>query len=349
MIPGTVPIGGPLAPTDLTDRYPTHDALYGKGGWRNVILAADRDAIPAERRVVGMVVGVIEEGKTYQLNAEPWAYDVTDWTELVFNPSTDIFYTNLNPVPVTLGGIIAGTTFDHVNITGVMDMLLYPQLTPAFSYFHVDGYASMAFDVGHVFPSGSHLFQWHTTNGAYVVLNSVSIYDYTGGVTLATGLANDGSESIVIPYAITKTVKANHSFRVRAENTSHVFFAGYMTMSWLWRRYVGNSMDPMLDEAGIEALTTSNALTGSVGGTFSFTSPGYKYFAIPTSSGAATVARDTGTNLNVAMADASDGYGEPGAIGSRLLTLTNVNGYSHNYRIYRTKHVINGSMSILIG
>ena len=36
------------------------------------------------------------------------------------------YYTNLNPVPNKVGGINAGTTFDNIAITKVLDMLLYP-------------------------------------------------------------------------------------------------------------------------------------------------------------------------------------------------------------------------------
>lgn len=36
------------------------------------------------------------------------------------------YYTNLNPVPNKVGGIDAGTTFENISITKVLDMLLYP-------------------------------------------------------------------------------------------------------------------------------------------------------------------------------------------------------------------------------
>jgi hypothetical protein len=39
-------------------------------------------------------------------------------------------YTNLTPVPVTLGGIEAGSTFDDTPITDVLDQLLYPYQEP---------------------------------------------------------------------------------------------------------------------------------------------------------------------------------------------------------------------------
>lgn len=362
MIPGTVPVAGPFAPTAETDSYATHDAKYGKDGWRNVANAAERDTIPELRRNAGMVVGVQDEGRWYALKPEPWVYDETDWDEIVFNASTDIYYTNTTPVPETLGGILQGSTFDHVNITGVLDTLLYPQLNPAFTMFRVDGMTSMQFEVGDVFAAGDHLFTWTTSNPAYVIADTISIYNHTGGTTLATGLPNDGTETVNVPSAITKTSRAAHYFRIAGENSKHLLFARYFSMEWLWHRYVGDSADPMLDEAGLQALLVDNGLSKLMTGTFSFTSPGYKYFAFPADSGwinpyngnfyvkQVESIRDYATNLNIAMADDTDGYTNvTNGINHRTVTLTNVFGYNRTYYVYRTKHVINGSVTIVTG
>ncbi len=40
--------------------------------------------------------------------------------------STDLRYTNLQPVPQTLGGVLVGTTFNSMPIQQVLDTLLYP-------------------------------------------------------------------------------------------------------------------------------------------------------------------------------------------------------------------------------
>lgn len=47
-----------IVPSDSQDTYATHEALYGKGGHRSVSSIAERDAIPADRREVGMSVYV---------------------------------------------------------------------------------------------------------------------------------------------------------------------------------------------------------------------------------------------------------------------------------------------------
>lgn len=61
-IPGSVRVAGFIAPTDSTDTYPTHDDLYGKGGYKIVADITARDAITPGRRKEGMLVKVIDAG-----------------------------------------------------------------------------------------------------------------------------------------------------------------------------------------------------------------------------------------------------------------------------------------------
>ena len=56
-----------IARTNHADTYATHDSFYGKGGWREVNTLDERNAIPEERRRIGMVVYVRETFKAYLL------------------------------------------------------------------------------------------------------------------------------------------------------------------------------------------------------------------------------------------------------------------------------------------
>lgn len=58
--------------TDL-DTYATHDAEYGKGGFRSVDTNEKRDAIPAARKVKGMVVRVNDTGLHWVWTGSAWA------------------------------------------------------------------------------------------------------------------------------------------------------------------------------------------------------------------------------------------------------------------------------------
>lgn len=65
-IPGTV-VNSRIVPSDSNDLYATHDAQYGRDGWRSVADIAERDAITNLRRKEGMIAWVAYDGTAYQL------------------------------------------------------------------------------------------------------------------------------------------------------------------------------------------------------------------------------------------------------------------------------------------
>lgn len=67
----------PVVPFDTTDAHATHEAKWGKGGYRSVQSTAERDGIPALRREAGMLVWVIDTQKAWRLDAS-----LTTWTEV---------------------------------------------------------------------------------------------------------------------------------------------------------------------------------------------------------------------------------------------------------------------------
>ena len=71
-----------ISTTDPSDTYATHDAAYGKGGFRSVADITARNAITTERKTVGMWCKVLSDGKVYE-------WDGTTWNEVVFGTSTD--------------------------------------------------------------------------------------------------------------------------------------------------------------------------------------------------------------------------------------------------------------------
>jgi len=64
---GSVTTTGYIAPSALTDVYPTHDATFGRGGLRSVETIADRDAITLERQELGMEVYIISTNELFRL------------------------------------------------------------------------------------------------------------------------------------------------------------------------------------------------------------------------------------------------------------------------------------------
>lgn len=65
--PQSIPLTGAIGTTAPEDVFPTHYDSLGSGGMRAVATLVARDAIPAERRVFGMFVFVIEANSLYVL------------------------------------------------------------------------------------------------------------------------------------------------------------------------------------------------------------------------------------------------------------------------------------------
>jgi hypothetical protein len=96
-IPGTVPVTAPIAPTATGDVYPSHQAIYGKGGLRTVATLTERDSIPAARREAGMLVHVVADASYWQLDddlsnwiAASFATDAPIQADINTDPSTNV-------------------------------------------------------------------------------------------------------------------------------------------------------------------------------------------------------------------------------------------------------------------
>lgn len=84
-----------VVPFTDADKYATHDAEYGKGGFRSVSTIEDRDAIPVERKTEGMIVRVTANGLNYEWKNNAWV----EWLpkgDIVID--TSLSETSANPV-----------------------------------------------------------------------------------------------------------------------------------------------------------------------------------------------------------------------------------------------------------
>jgi len=121
-IPGIV-VGAPIVTGDTLNIYASHYALYGKGGYRSVASAAERNAIPNDavvsRLETGMLVYEEAGGAVYQLqpgwpSVPPAVGDSTtnaDWA--IFGGGGTYTFTNgltLAAGVVRLGGSLTGGT-----------------------------------------------------------------------------------------------------------------------------------------------------------------------------------------------------------------------------------------------
>lgn len=256
-------------------------------------------------------------------------------------------YNNSTPTSVTLGGISSGSTFVNRTMQQMWDSLLYPYQAPAFTAFSISG-QSTTVEVGTTI-SGTKTFTWSTSNSSNVQANSITIRDVTNATNLATGLANDGSEALSVG-TVQKTSATSHQWSITGTNTQSGNFSASFTVSWVWRLYYGTSTNTTLTEPQIEALANS-LLTSTAARTYSYPGGGYKYLAFPTTFTAPSSFKDASNNLNVAMADSSDAASysnTANGLSFAIVSVTNSLGQTVNYRVYRTKNILGGSINIVV-
>lgn len=241
------------------------------------------------------------------------------------------YYTNSTPVPVTLGGVIAGSTFNNIPVQTVLDDLLYPYQSPIFSAFSFN--QSTPIEVGDTISSGNKTFSWATTNSSNIQANSIQIVDTTNLIILGTGLANDGTEVLSLPSSITKTTKDSNVWTISATNTNAVSFSRTYTVNWYWKIYYGESALTSLTESDIESLRVS-ILAADSPRTYSFQADDYKYICYPVSYTLLTNFTDTLTFLNVAMESPT------------TVSVTNTFGQTINYYVHRTTNKLGSSIDI---
>ncbi len=233
-----------------------------------------------------------------------------------------------------------------------------PQWTPggtvvavAFTSFTITGQTT-PIEVGATIAAGSKTFTWTTSNDALVAANSISIVDTTGGMTLASGLANDHSEAITIS-AITNILPASQTWTINGHNTGGGTFSRTYTVTWLWRVYAGDSVNVTLTANQIKALTASSSLQANFPGSYTITpSSSYSYFCFPDSMGDPTFFKDGNTGFPISMATASDNaaYSHVGTNGwaYALVSVTNAQSVATNYRVYRTQYSFSGTLLMVV-
>lgn len=259
---------------------------------------------------------------------------------LVFSSFTGIaasIFTNPNPTTVTVGGIPAGTTFPTDQyLQGMMDLLLYPAITPNFTSFLITSQAT-TLEVGAAV-TGSKTFTWTIANTADLLANSIGIEDTTNATSLATGLGDDGSETIFLS-SVAKSVPDYNVWTISAQDTDTTVFTRTYTIEWRYASFYGISASLTLNSAAIVALTGTSLVT-DVSGSYSLAGSGYGYLCVPASFSVPNGFRNSVTNLPIEMAGTSEGYTSfDGAFFYDPVSVTR-NGIPITYRVYRTKYSI---------
>ena len=109
----------------------------------------------------------------------------------VYLNGLDVNFSYDVPVPVTIGGVVAGSTFSNVPVTEMIRMILYPYIKPVLSTSLSTLYVE---DGSSVTPR----FNYSITRNATYSISSVNISPgYTGGPPIGVGMPNGTTSSYV--------------------------------------------------------------------------------------------------------------------------------------------------------
>lgn len=182
---------------------------------------------------------------------------------------------SLNPIPDAFGALPAGYIPNKTVLEVVRDLLNF-YTAPTFSNFDITNILN-AYELGEVVPSGLFDFIWATTTPGNIQANSLTIRDVDLAFNLATGLANDGNQSI--SYGpLTFTVPTTKTFQIQALNTLGSPFTRNTVIRWVPRRWRGiipntsrSALEAITDVTDLLAVPSINILDNSI------PAPGAKY------------------------------------------------------------------------
>lgn len=249
-------------------------------------------------------------------------------------------YTNATPTPVTLNGILAGSTFLNKTLQEMFDQLLYPYQNPNFTSFTSTLFTT--YEVGQNLPSGLQTINYIVSNSSNIKVQPPDVgvpSSNIPGVTFPLNpftLISPGSFQINIPALTNSATPTSFTVSLQGTNTNLVNFNTSNTFFVRQRVYWGQNSNISLTESDIEALVNSQ-LRANFSGTFSFPINGYKYFCYPASMGTASTFTDTSNGFPVAM------FGTV-----NIVSVTNIYGVTENYRVHRTLNILGGTINIAI-
>jgi hypothetical protein len=266
--------------------------------------------------------------------------------EPVFSP---LGFTNLNPVPFTLGGIQEGVNFNNVPIVQVLNDLLYPNQGSLFSSFSIDNQNTFL-EVGDSIQSGNKAFSWESINPNFLSANTTSIRNQETLQFVVDGLTTTltNSYNFNLPFSITKTEPGSYVWRLSSKTINNSTVQKDFSVFWRHRIYYGTSSSTILSaQDALNLISDFPASTSN--GSWSFPEQiGYKYFLIPSSFDSPDLFSDFRTNIGIVMADENDGYtnSDSGSYNFKTLNITNQFGLNINYKVYRTKYSLGSEIKI---
>lgn len=171
--------------------------------------------------------------------------------------AASVIYNGNSPSTVTVGGLPSGSSISGQTFESIIQAIVAPYVSPAFSFFRANGQTSVTVAKGTTL-SGSYPFTWSITENSGDV-NVIDIYDITEGENIATGIANDGSESVTI-NPITLGAGQTQQWRgvgYDANNSNAAFNSGTVTYTGRFPRWSGPAAADPADSEDVKALANT--------------------------------------------------------------------------------------------
>ena len=202
---------------------------------------------------------------------------------------------------------------------------------------------------------GTRIFNWAILNQSYVKPNSIKIYNVTSGnvvISIPSSGITGTTTTITGLTNTQKTSQTTHTWRALATKTNNSTFYKDFTVGWYWRRMYGvSSAETISTSNEINAFSGTGALATTMATTYIMNGAGYKYFFVPGTFAHPTLIKDQATQLAISMADSTDNPFFSGASGTYrygTVAVTNQFGIALNYRVYRTRNLLNGNITITV-
>ena len=325
-------------------------------GVLDIVKVGEDGLVPLEEGdiLTGVTYYLIYNGENMQLlTSEP-----------VNNPVT--YTTYLGPTTAAVGGQPVGTTFSAATIQQVFDSIFYTYQSSTFTSFYIQqlGVTAPTYEVGYSITGGNYTFLWGTSFPANVKPNSIIIKNNVNATisTPVTGMSNDYSEVITLP-TITNSGAGTYTWKIsgtRTNNTAITPNPRTYTATWRYRRYWGNSTDP-IPTSGMVTTLAYQDINGhskyynpsSATSAFPFSgAPGtYKYICYPSTAPDVVLIQDQLTLLNMAMADPTDGFLTPTPNNNWYyysLPIVNQYGITNTYKCFRSKYQLGAAINIRV-
>ncbi len=253
-------------------------------------------------------------------------------------------YTNLSPVPTTVGGVTAGTTFNGMSMSAVFDMLFYPYTQPLSTLTTNNNpreYGS----------STNVVLSWSITKKSE---NIFTTYPLLTPDPVPNG--GSGTYSTVGTHSITPGVSTVNSFTMSVYDDLGGPYITTGTLTWMNKIYWGATNNATASLITMSTPDMSNLIKGLTGcyvgsGNELSTTKSKTYTGINAEGGYLIFAWPS--NVNNSYTPTFNVNGLESTAFTRVKTypnfiFTNSNGFTTSYEVWTSNTVQNNTLNIII-